>query len=144
MVKFYTLSPCLMVLSCSLYMQFLKLLSEHLGVIKPGEYDIDVRLAVSESAHMVVFLWQRIHTALFWYGGSLWWINYFFALRHDGCFWWKNCSLNTLVRKTSGLQDVDVRLAVSENASIIFCSQIWWLFLMKNCSLNTLVRKASG
>ena len=64
MVKFCTLSPCLMDLSYSLYMQFLKLFSEHFGVIKPGEYDIDVRLAVLESANMVVFLCQRIHTAL--------------------------------------------------------------------------------
>ena len=35
-IMFYTLSPCLMDLSYSLYMQFLKLLSEHFGAIKPG------------------------------------------------------------------------------------------------------------
>ena len=46
-------------------MQFLKLLSEHFGAIKPGEYDVDVRLAVSESGNMVVFLWRRVHTALY-------------------------------------------------------------------------------
>ena len=33
-----------------LYMQFLKLLSEHFGAIKPGSYDVDVRLAVLENA----------------------------------------------------------------------------------------------
>ena len=64
MVKFYTLSPCLIDLSYSLYMQFLKILSEHFGAIKPGEYDVDVRLAVPESANIMVFLWRRIHTSL--------------------------------------------------------------------------------
>ena len=61
-------------------MGFLKLLSEHFGVIKPGEYDIGVRLAVSEIINLVVFLWRRI-----W-----WWFaveQTIATLRHGGILW---------------------------------------------------------